>query len=88
MITPGTDDRIEVVGGVDTDLDGHPDTLLLPDHPELLLAVDLDRDTLADVVLEVGPDAVVRRFPLTPGSTDPLADACYPDDLDDAPDAW
>lgn len=88
MISSGTDDRIEVAGGTDTDLDGRPDTLLVPDRPELLLAVDLDRDTLADVVLEVGSDAVVRRFPLTPGSTDPLADACYAADHLDDLDEW
>lgn len=86
MSTPG--DRIDVSAGTDTDHDGHPDTWLLPDRPELLLAVDLDRDILADVVLEVGVDATVRRFPLTPGATSPFADACYPDgDLDD-PDSW
>lgn len=83
---PGADGRIEVSAGVDTDLDGRPDTLLIPDRPELLLAVDLDRDILADVVLEIGVDAVVRRFPLTPGTTDPLADACHADDLDDPDD--
>lgn len=87
MINHDSDDRIDVRGGTDTDHDGRPDTLLVPDRPELMFAVDLDRDTLADVIVEVGPDAVARRFPLLPGSTDPLAEACYADDPDD-PDQW
>ena len=79
MIVDDSDGRVDVRGGADTDQDGIPDTLLVQGRPELMLAVDIDRDALADLVVEIGPDAVVRRFPLVPGTTDPFADACYAD---------
>jgi hypothetical protein len=96
MIDHNDDDRIDVHGGTDTDDDGYPDTLLVPGRPELMFAVDTDRDEFADLVIEIGADAVARRFPLVAGATDPLADACYatsdpqnPDDAtDDASHDW
>jgi hypothetical protein len=81
-------DRIDVREGQDTDLDGVPDTLLMSTAPDLLLAVDTDRDSLADVILEVGVDRAIRRYPLIPGATDPLSDACYADDLDFDDSEW
>lgn len=81
MTSRGEDDRIDVRAGVDTDLDGHADTLLVPGTAELVLAVDTDRDGFADLVIEVGPDAVAHSIPLGGPAgwvpTDPLADACF-----------
>lgn len=75
----GNESRIDVSGGVDTDHDGHGDTLPLPGGRELLLAVDTDRDTFADLIIEIGPDAVAYATPLI---ADPLADVCYADPLE------
>lgn len=47
-------------GGVDTDGDGLPDTLVGTDGPDLLVATDLDGDALADRVLRIGPDGAVH----------------------------
>ena len=47
-------------GGADTDGDGHPDTLLTADGPDLLVLSDLDGDGLADRVLRIGPDGAVH----------------------------
>ena len=83
MTALGEDDRIDVRAGVDTDLDGDADTLLVPGTAELVLAVDTDRDGFADLVIEVGPDAVARSIPLGGPAgwtlTDPGADACFDD---------
>ncbi len=74
---------IDVRAGVDSDLDGQPDTLLVPDAIDLVLAVDTDHDGFADLLVEVGPDAVARTSVLDGAGppawrpTDPLADACY-----------
>ncbi|HEY9413918.1 MAG TPA: hypothetical protein VIQ30_04100 [Pseudonocardia sp.] len=76
------DTRIDVTSGVDTDRDGRGDTLPLPSARELLLAVDTDRDGFADLIIEIGPDAVVYSIPLTAGLTDSLADACYANPLE------
>ncbi|MBN9098918.1 MULTISPECIES: hypothetical protein [unclassified Pseudonocardia] len=51
---------LDVTGGFDTDGDGRPDTVLGEDHGDLVLSSDLDGDGLADQVLRVGPDGVVR----------------------------
>jgi hypothetical protein len=82
MTARGTDDRIDVTGGFDTDHDGLADTLPLPGARELLIAVDTDRDGFADIIIEIGPGAVAYSSPLIAGLTDPLADACYADPLD------
>jgi hypothetical protein len=50
----------ELRGGADTDGDGHPDTLLTADGPDLLVLTDLDGDGLADRVLRIGPDGAVH----------------------------
>jgi hypothetical protein len=47
-------------GGADTDGDGHPDTLLTADGPDLVVLTDLDGDGLADRVLRIGPDGSVH----------------------------
>jgi hypothetical protein len=75
-------ERIDVGGGFDTDHDGHGDTLPLPSARDLVLAVDTDRDGLADTIIEIGPGAVAFTSPLIAGLTDPLADACYADPTD------
>ena len=56
----GVDERTYVLGGVDTDGDGRPDTLLVVDGPDLLVRTDLDGDGLADRTLWIGPDGSVR----------------------------
>ncbi|HEY2203338.1 MAG TPA: hypothetical protein VGH99_02515 [Pseudonocardia sp.] len=68
---------IELDGGVDTDHDAHRDTALLPDPGALTLAVDTDRDGLADLVVRVGPDAAGCLTSLDPG-TGPLAELGLP----------
>ncbi len=84
------DDRIDVRAGVDTDLDGTPDTLLVPHPDDLVLAADTDHDGLADVIIRIGPDGVAsttsvantagdvgRELSADWSPTDPNADACY-----------
>ena len=48
---------------LDTDLDGRPDTLVTDDGSDLLVLTDLDGDGLADQVLRIGADGVVRAEP-------------------------
>jgi hypothetical protein len=85
MIRPGADEKINTAGGVDTDQDGLPDTVVLTDPVEVLLAVDLDRDQLADLIVRIAPDGVAETIwfgPTGPGAaepwppTDPAADLC------------
>lgn len=82
MIRPGGDDRIEIHNGVDTDHDGHPDTMALPLGDDLALAVDVNHDNLADLLIRIGADGS--------GSTIHLGDDPDPwlavDPLDDAYD--
>jgi hypothetical protein len=49
----------EVREGIDTDGDGHPDTILTVVGGDLVVHSDLDGDGLADQVLGIGPDATV-----------------------------
>jgi hypothetical protein len=49
-----------IAGGVDTDGDGVPDTVLTADGVDLLVQTDLDTDGLVDRVLRIGPDGAVR----------------------------
>lgn len=46
---------------LDTDTDGVPDTAVTDDGVDLVVATDLDGDGVADQVLRIGPDGVVRR---------------------------
>jgi hypothetical protein len=46
---------------LDTDADGVPDTALTDDGVDLVVSTDLDGDGVADQVLRIGPDGVVRR---------------------------
>ncbi len=46
---------------LDTDADGVPDTALTDDGVDLIVSTDLDGDGVADQVLRIGPDGVVRR---------------------------
>ena len=61
QVPPGPD----VTGGLDTDLDGRPDTTVGTVGEDLVLATDLDGDGFADQILRVGADGVVRlpEFP-------------------------
>jgi hypothetical protein len=82
VIGSGGDDRFRIVEGVDTDLDGRPDTVLLPDPTDLTMIVDVDRDGLADLLIRIGPTGVphtvdLAEDPLPWWPTDPAADACY-----------
>jgi hypothetical protein len=47
--------------GFDTDGDGTADTMVTDDGVDLILLTDLDGDGLADQVLRIGPDGVVRE---------------------------
>jgi hypothetical protein len=55
----GGTDGLDVTGGLDTDADGLPDTIVTDDGADLVLHTDLDGDGLADQVLHIGPDASV-----------------------------
>lgn len=66
MFGPGSGDRIDTSSGVDVDHDGRPDTVLLPDLGEPVLAVDLDRDGLADLLVRVDPDGLSHSTALDP----------------------
>lgn len=81
MIRPDDRDRIPIRNGVDTDLDGRPDTVLLPDPVELALLADTDDDGLADLFIRIGPDGAASTTDLTVDPvpwwpTDPAADMC------------
>ena len=45
---------------VDTDGDGHADTSVLDDGPDLLLLTDLDGDGRADQLMRIGLDGIGR----------------------------
>jgi hypothetical protein len=64
MYGPGSGDRIDTTSGVDVDHDGHPDTVVLSFAAEPLLAVDLDRDGLADLLIRIDPDGTAHRTAL------------------------
>ncbi len=67
------DDALDVGAGFDTDGDGRPDTTVTVDGIDLVVAFDLDGDQVADQVLRIGPDAVVREVgPEPPGLLDPV----------------
>jgi hypothetical protein len=51
----------DVGGGFDTDGDGAPDTAVGVDGIDLVVAIDVDADGVADQVLRIGPDAMVRE---------------------------
>jgi len=53
----------DVSSGFDTDGDERPDTVVTDDGVDLILLTDLDGDGLADQVLRIGPDGVVREAP-------------------------
>lgn len=53
----------DVTAGFDTDGDGRPDTVVTDDGIDLVLLTDLDGDGLADRLLRIGPDGVVREPP-------------------------
>ena len=58
-----------LAGGIDTDGDGVPDTVLSADGADLLVRTDLDVDGVVDRVVRIGLDGVVRaELP-----TDPVA---------------
>ncbi len=59
-------ERIDVRSGLDTDGDQVPDTVILTEGELLRLAADTDRDGLADVIVEIGPDAGVLTRLLGP----------------------
>ncbi|HEY1969245.1 MAG TPA: hypothetical protein VGH89_14945 [Pseudonocardia sp.] len=71
MIAPGPPRPIGTGGGTDTDHDGRPDTVRLPDPVTPSFAIDLDRDGAADLVVRIGPDAHVDRIPLDPAGLGP-----------------
>jgi hypothetical protein len=52
---------IDVTSGLDTDGDGRGDTTVVDDGFDLVLSTDLDGDGLADQVLRIGTDALVRE---------------------------
>ncbi len=56
---PGQVAGIDVTRGLDTDGDGHADTVVTDDGVDLVLCTDLDGDGFADQVLHVGPDGSV-----------------------------
>lgn len=83
MIRPGEHDRIEIHNGVDTDHDGHPDTMVLPLGEELGLAVDVDHDNLADLLVRIGADGLGSTIHLGDGPDSWLAIDPFDDAYDD-----
>ena len=69
--------RVDVRGGVDSDGDGRPDTLLVGDGDDLLVHTDLDGDGLSDQLLAVAADGAVHEV----GLDDPDTLHCLPDEL-------
>jgi hypothetical protein len=63
----------DIAGGVDTDGDGVPDTVLTADGVDLLVQTDLDVDGLLDRALRIGPDGVVRAELSSVEADDPVA---------------
>jgi hypothetical protein len=58
---PGFDVRgIDVSGGFDTDGDGVPDTLVVDDGFDLIVATDLDADGFADQIVTIDAHARVH----------------------------
>lgn len=49
---------LDVTTGLDSDADGHPDSIFTEDGDDLLLHTDLDADGLADQTLRLRPDGV------------------------------
>lgn len=65
--------------GVDSDVDGRPDTVAATGVDGLLLATDLDADGHVDVATVVGPDGTARTTARTPdGRIDTVAWATEP----------
>jgi hypothetical protein len=52
---------LDVSAGFDTDGDGRSDTAVTDDGADLVLLTDLDGDGLADQILRIGRDGVVRQ---------------------------
>lgn len=52
---------VDITGGVDTNADGRPDTLVTDDGFDLIVHTDRDGDGFADHVLRIGPDGGVRE---------------------------
>lgn len=52
---------VDVSGGVDSNADGRPDTLVTDDGFDLVVHTDRDGDGLADHVLRIGADGGVRE---------------------------
>jgi hypothetical protein len=82
MIDRNDDDEVEITEGVDTDHDGHPDTLVLPDPSDLSLVADTDRDGLVDLLLRIGPDGAVTTtdlhgVPTAGWAIDTADEVCY-----------
>ncbi len=77
--------RADVATGIDSDADGHPDTLVTDDGIDLILLTDIDGDRFADRVLRIGPDGVVREVGFR--STDRPVEAGR-DSTDDDPPTW
>lgn len=67
-------DVFDVSGGIDTDGDGRPDTVATSDGVDLVLLTDLDGDDVADRILRIGPDAVVREQAPAAGAASAVAD--------------
>ena len=65
----------DVTGGLDSDLDGRPDTIVTSDGEDLVLATDLDGDGFADQILRIGADGVVREAVLEFPRVDDLGQA-------------
>lgn len=49
---------VDLDAGMDTDNDGLPDTVVLPDDEDLVVAADTDADGLVDLLIEIGGDGV------------------------------
>ena len=81
MIWLDDEERVTVRQGVDTDQDGRPDTLVLPDSTGVNVLADVDQDGFADMLIRLGQDGVATTIDLAgPVPWWPIGladDACY-----------
>jgi hypothetical protein len=79
VATPRRVLRVDVRGGVDSDGDGHADTVLTGDGDALLVHTDLDGDGLSDQLLAVTGDGGVHEVALDAAGPD--TPGCLPGEV-------
>lgn len=82
VIRPDGPDRISVRDGLDTDADGHPDTVAFRFGQDPAVAADTDGDGFADLIIRFGQDGGAAIYDLDGEPWDvPLDDGWTATDL-------